>query len=138
MKKLINNSHSPQPADTHPSSTTSGEVLPPFQPEKHEISVHELKQKLDQSEPIFLLDVREPVEYEIVHLEGALLIPLNELPQQVDRLDSDREIVIHCHKGMRSMYATSYLYQIGFQNVKSLAGGIDQWAIEIDPTLNRY
>ena len=109
-----------------------------FEPEKHEISVHELKQKRDRNEPIVLLDVREQDEYEIVHLEDALLIPVNELPQQIHRLDADSEIVIHCHKGMRSMYAAAYLYQLGFRNVKNLTGGIDQWAIEIDSTLNRY
>ncbi len=111
---------------------------PDFQPEKHEISVSKLKQKLDCKEPLVLLDVREPHEHEIVHIQGAQLIPLNELPQNVDGLDNDAEIVIYCHHGMRSMYAATYLYQNGFQNVKSLTGGIDQWAIEIDKTLNRY
>ena len=138
MKRPIGDSDSPHSADAHPSSTTTNEVAPPFQPENHEISVHELKQKLDQGDSILLLDVREPAEYEIARFEDALLIPLKELPQQVNRLHPDREIVIHCHAGVRSMYAASYLYQIGFRNVKSLAGGIDQWAIEIDPTLNRY
>jgi rhodanese-related sulfurtransferase len=109
-----------------------------FQPAQHEISVQELKQKLDQNAPILLLDVREPHEYEFVHLQSAQLIPLNELPQHGDALDRDAEIVIYCHHGQRSMYAAAYLYQNGFQNIKSLTGGIDQWAIEIDSTLNRY
>ena len=111
---------------------------PDFQPEKHEISVSTLKQKLDGKEPLVLLDVREPHEHEIVHIQDAQLIPLNELPQNTDGLDDHAEIVIYCHHGMRSMYAAAYLYQNGFQNVKSLTGGIDQWAIEIDKTLNRY
>lgn len=124
--------------DVQSTEAQEPETSPRFEPEKHEISVDELKQKRDRNEPIVLLDVREPDEYEIVHFEDALLIPVNELPQQVHRLDRDSEIVIHCHKGMRSMYAAAYLYQLGFRNVKSLAGGIDQWAIEIDSTLNRY
>lgn len=97
-----------------------------------------LKQKRDQGEHILLIDVREPFEHEIVHLEDALLIPLNDLPQKANQLHPDREIVIHCHHGMRSMQAVYYLYQNGFRNIKSLAGGIDQWAVEIDSTLNRY
>ncbi len=133
MKESINDGQSTQPADSHDPETSLR-----FEPEKHEISVHNLKQKRDRNEHIVLLDVREPDEYEIVHFEGALLIPVNELAQQVHRLDMDSEIVIHCHKGMRSMYAAAYLYQQGFRNVKSLAGGIDRWAIEIDSTLNRY
>lgn len=120
-------------ADDSPSET-----LPPFQPEKHEMSVHELKRKLDQDEPIQLIDVREPMEHQIVHLEEARLIPLNDLPQHTDQLDPNTEIVLHCHHGMRSMQAAYYLYQNGFQNVKSLTGGIDQWAVEIDLALNRY
>ena len=124
--KTINDTQSPS------------EPLPPFQPEKHEISVHELKRKLDQGDPLLLIDVREPDEHQIVHLEEATLIPINDLPQQMDQLDPNHEIVLHCHHGMRSMQAAYYLYQNGFQNVKSLAGGIDQWAVEIDPMLNRY
>ncbi|MDE0186430.1 MAG: rhodanese-like domain-containing protein [Candidatus Poribacteria bacterium] len=133
MKDSINHAQSTQSAEAQTSESAQG-----FEPEKHEISVHELKQKRDRNEPIVLLDVREQDEYEIVHFEDALLIPVNELPQQAHRLDRDSEIVIHCHKGMRSMYAAAYLYQLGYRNVKSLTGGIDQWAIEIDSTLNRY
>ena len=129
----MNHAQSTQSEEAQPSETVQG-----FEPEKHEISVHELKQKRDRNEQIVLLDVREQDEYEIVHFEDALLIPVNELPQQTHRLDRDSEIVIHCHKGMRSMYAAAYLYQLGYRNVKSLSGGIDQWAIEIDSTLIRY
>lgn len=133
MKDSINHAQSTQSAEAQTSESAQG-----FEPEKHEISVHELKQKRDRNEPIVLLDVREQDEYDIVHFEDALLIPVNELPQQTHRLGRDSEIVIHCHTGMRSMYAAAYLYQLGYRNVKSLTGGIDQWAIEIDSTLNRY
>ena len=107
-------------------------------PSPPEISPRELKQKLDENESVFLLDVREPSEYDIVHLEGAQLIPLNTLPHHVDSLPSDQEIVVYCHHGTRSLYATAYLQQNGFRDTKNLAGGIDQWAVEIDPDLPRY
>ena len=89
----------------------------PFQPEKHEISVQELKQKLDQDEPLQLIDVREPMEHQIVCIEEASLIPMNDLPQHIEDLVSNREIILHCHHGMRSMQAAFYLYQNGFKIV---------------------
>ena len=103
-----------------------------------EISPQELKQKLDANESVLLLDVREPSEYDIVHLEDAQLIPLNTLPHHVDSLPSDQEIIVYCHHGQRSLYAVAYLQQNGFNDAKNLIGGIDQWAIEIDSTLQRY
>ena len=103
-----------------------------------EISPQELKQRLDTDASVFLLDVREQSEYDIVHLEGAQLIPLNTLPHHVDSLPEDQEIVVYCHHGTRSLYATAYLHQNGFRDAKNLTGGIDQWAAEIDPTLRRY
>ena len=109
-----------------------------MQRELPEISSQELKQKLDTNESVLLLDVREQSEYDIVHLEGARLIPLNTLPQHVESLPSDQEIVVYCHHGTRSLYAVAYLQQNGFIDAKNLIGGIDQWAAEIDPTLKRY
>ena len=109
-----------------------------MQTEIPEISPQELKQKLDENESILLLDVREPSEYDIVHLKDARLIPLNTLPHHVDSLPSDQEIVVYCHHGTRSLYATTYLQQNGFSDAKNLIGGIDQWTTEIDPTLQRY
>ena len=103
-----------------------------------EISPQELKQRLDTDDSLLLLDVREPSEYDIVHLEGARLIPLNTLPHHIDSLPADQEIVVYCHHGTRSLYATAYLHQNGFRDAKNLTGGIDQWAAEIDPTLTRY
>ena len=103
-----------------------------------EISPQELKQRLDTDASVFLLDVREQTEYDLVHLEGAQLIPLNTLPHHVDNLPTDQEIVVYCHHGTRSLYATAYLHQNGFRDVKNLTGGIDQWAADIDPTLRRY
>lgn len=103
-----------------------------------EISPQELKQKLDETDSVFLLDVREQSEYDIVHLEAAQLIPLNTLPHHLDSLPYDQEIVVYCHHGQRSLYATAFLHQNGYTEAKNLIGGIDQWAIEIDTTLRRY
>ncbi|MDE0017630.1 MAG: rhodanese-like domain-containing protein [Candidatus Poribacteria bacterium] len=107
-------------------------------PSLPEISPQELKQKLDENESVLLLDVREPLEYDVVHLENAMLIPLNTLPQHINGIPSDQEIVVYCHHGQRSLYAVAYLQQNGFNDAKNLIGGIDQWAVEIDPTLPRY
>ena len=103
-----------------------------------EITPQELKQKLDKNDSVFLLDVREQSEYDIVHLENAKLIPLNTLPRHIHTLPSDQEIVVYCHHGQRSHYATAYLHQNGYTEAMNLIGGIDQWATEIDTTLRRY
>ena len=103
-----------------------------------EISPQELKQKLDENDTVFLLDVREQNEYDIVHLDDAQLIPLKTLPHNIDTLPSDQEIVVYCHHGQRSLYATAFLHRNGFTEAKNLMGGIDQWAAEIDTTLRRY
>jgi len=123
---------------THIMSDRNQTPHPPFQPEQHQISAKSLKQKLDDGHPLSLIDVREPFEYQIVNLAGASLIPLNTLPNCLGQIDANREIVVYCHHGIRSMHAAYFLYENGFPNVKSLAGGIDQWAIEIDPTVRRY
>ena len=102
-----------------------------------EISVRELKERLDRGDDILLLDVREPVEYEIANL-GARLIPLTELPARVNELDTAREIVVHCHHGPRSARAVEFLKDMGFARVKNLTGGIDAWSVEIDPSMPRY
>ena len=102
-----------------------------------EMSVAQLKDSLEKGEELFLLDVREPFEYEIANLNG-LLIPLGELPARFDELDKKREIVVYCHHGNRSRYATEFLLNQGFPSVRNLAGGIDAWSTEIDPKLPRY
>ena len=103
-----------------------------------EISVEELKRKLDAHEPFELIDVREPHEYEIARIEGAKLIPLSELPTRFDELPRDREIVVHCHAGVRSAHAVGLLQKAGFNRAINLAGGIDAWSVEIDPAVPRY
>jgi adenylyltransferase/sulfurtransferase len=85
-----------------------------------------------------VLDVREPHEYEIARIEGARLIPLSELPGRLRELDGRAEIVAHCHHGIRSLQAREILKGAGFANVRSLSGGIDAWAREVDPNVPRY
>ncbi|RPI07090.1 MAG: molybdopterin-synthase adenylyltransferase MoeB [Ignavibacteriae bacterium] len=102
-----------------------------------EISVEELKQRLDRGDDLFLLDVREPNEYEIANL-GGYLIPLSELPERVSELNPVQEIVVHCKSGGRSARAVKFLQQNGFPKVMNLAGGITAWSQRIDPRIPRY
>jgi len=103
-----------------------------------EITPEELKEKLENGEDIILIDVREPVEYEINKIEGSKLIPLSKLPEKVNELDQTREIVLYCKMGGRSARAVQLLRELGFTRVKNLAGGIDAWIEKIDPTMPRY
>ena len=105
-----------------------------------EIDCKTVKAKLDAAEPFLLLDCRNPDEHKLVNIAQARLIPMNELPQRVGELDEFRqaEIVVHCHHGGRSLKVTHWLRQQGFENVRNLTGGIDQWALDIDPSLPRY
>jgi adenylyltransferase/sulfurtransferase len=102
-----------------------------------EIQPEELKRRLDAREDIFVLDVREPHEYQIVNIKGHL-IPLGDLPTRVHELDSSREIVVHCKSGARSAKAVDFLRQSGFKRVSNLAGGILAWADRIDKSLPKY
>jgi adenylyltransferase/sulfurtransferase len=102
------------------------------------ITVDELKARMDRGDRPFLLDVRETVEYQIVRLEGGVLIPLGELVTRQNELDPDREIVVYCHHGNRSGKATAFLRHQGFPYARNLRGGIEEWAIRIDPSLPRY
>ncbi|MBI3004487.1 MAG: molybdopterin-synthase adenylyltransferase MoeB [Ignavibacteriales bacterium] len=104
---------------------------------KYSITAEELKKQLDSGEEVLILDVREPHEYEIVNM-GGYLIPLGDLPNRVHELDSSREIAAHCHHGGRSQRAVEFLRELGFKKVKNLVGGIDEWAVKIDPSLPRY
>jgi molybdopterin/thiamine biosynthesis adenylyltransferase/rhodanese-related sulfurtransferase len=102
-----------------------------------DMTVEELKQRLDKGDDLFVLDVREPHEYQICNI-GGHLIPLNDLPKRVSELDSGREIVVHCKMGGRSAKAVDFLKQSGFTRVHNLAGGITAWAERIDPKVPKY
>jgi rhodanese-related sulfurtransferase len=98
-----------------------------------------LKQRLDGEPPLpLLLDVREPVEYAFCHLEGSLLIPMNEVPSRLGELDPEQEIVVLCHHGVRSSQVAHFLDQQGFRRVVNLTGGLDAWAVQVDPRMPRY
>jgi len=102
-----------------------------------EIQVEELKRRLDAGEDVFVLDVREPHEYQICNI-GGHLIPLGDLPKRVHELDSSREIVAHCRSGTRSAKAVNFLRQAGFRKVRNLSGGILAWADRVDPKMPKY
>ena len=104
-----------------------------------EISADELRREMDEKgDGLVLVDVREPHEWEIAHIDGARLIPLSQLPERLAEIDGHAEIVTHCHHGARSMKALEILKGAGFGKVRSLAGGIDAWAERVDPELARY
>lgn len=103
-----------------------------------EIAPREVKGMLARGEKIFLVDVRERWEYETSRIEGAVLIPLGEIPGNLPRLQQADEVVLFCHHGMRSMDAAAWLRSQGVQGVRSMAGGIDRWASEIDVGVPRY
>jgi sulfur-carrier protein adenylyltransferase/sulfurtransferase len=104
-----------------------------------EITAEELRRELDEKgSGLVLIDVREPHEWEIAHIEGAQLIPLGQLPERVGELDGHAEIVTHCHHGARSMKALGILQGAGFNRVRSLAGGIDAWADRVEVGMPRY
>ena len=92
----------------------------------------------DRGEDFDLVDVREPHEWEIARLPGAVLMPLNSLAAHLAELDSSREIVLHCHHGQRSMRALEFLRQSGFRKLKNLSGGIDAWSRTVDASVPRY
>lgn len=102
-----------------------------------QISVTELKRRIDAGDKLFLLDVREPFEYKIAQI-GGVLIPLDELPRRYTEIDREQEIVIHCRSGVRSQRAAEFLSQCGYARVANLSGGILAWADQIDPTIQKY
>lgn len=105
-----------------------------------EISVQDLKEKLDAGERVHLLDVRQPEEVAVVALDGAEQIPMMDLFLGLRKTEaaSDAEIVAFCHVGLRSLEAARFLRQQGFERACSLAGGIDAWSRLIEPDLPRY
>ena len=103
-----------------------------------EISVSELKRRLDRGDKILLVDVREPWEHAQCCIEGALRIPMGTIPANLQKLDTDEPVVCYCHHGMRSIDVANWLRSQGVSDAKSLAGGIDRWSLEVDPRVPRY
>jgi rhodanese-related sulfurtransferase len=92
----------------------------------------------DERDSPVLLDVREPQEFAICRIEGSLHIPMNTVPARLAELDREREMVVICHHGMRSMQVAMFLQRQGFSKVLNLAGGVAAWAAEVDPAMPRY
>lgn len=108
------------------------------QPTEGDITVDELKGRLDKNESLFILDVRNPEEYQICRIPGSTLLPLGELGQRHGELSRDRELIVHCKSGMRSQKAIALLKQHGFTRLRNLKGGILAWAERIDKSMPRY
>lgn len=106
-------------------------------PAIEQMSVQELKRRMDEGEAPVVIDVREPQEYQICNL-GARLIPLSEIPARLGEIPRDREVVVHCKSGHRSQMVAEYLVQAGYTKVANLTGGILAWAEAIDPTMPKY
>jgi rhodanese-related sulfurtransferase len=100
-------------------------------------SVHKLR---ETGADFLLLDCREPSEVATAHIAGATHIPMREIPARLAKLDSHKSsrVVVHCHHGGRSMRVTQFLRQQGFTQAQNMAGGIDAWSLEIDPSIPRY
>lgn len=103
-----------------------------------EITVEELKSSLDGGSAIVLVDVREPREFAISDLPGSVKIPLGTLPQNLDKVDRNADIVVYCRTGGRSAQAVQFLQSNGYVKVRNLAGGINRWADAIDPSMQKY
>ncbi len=101
----------------------------------------EAKRRIDAGEAIALIDVREPSEYAICALEGAELIPMQTVPERLAELDEradEKLLLVYCHHGIRSLNVVCWLREQGVENCQSLAGGIERWSRQVDPTVPRY
>jgi adenylyltransferase/sulfurtransferase len=102
-----------------------------------EINPTELRELLAGDAPPLLVDIREPFEAEIAQIAGSLFIPMGSLPQRLQEIPKDRPVALYCHSGVRSAYAAEWLSRQGYDAL-SLAGGIDRWAVEVEPAMRRY
>jgi rhodanese-related sulfurtransferase len=103
-----------------------------------ELSALDVKRKLDAGESFNFVDVREPEEFAMARIEGARLIPMRSVPAALAELDDDRPVVVFCHHGVRSLQVANWLREHGIEQVWSMAGGIDLWSLQIDPSVKRY
>jgi len=102
-------------------------------------SASELNRHLqNSSQPPLLLDVREPWEFDYCHIPGSQLVPMRQVPEIIEDLDPEQEIVLICHHGIRSRQIGIYLETQGFSNVINLEGGVEDWAQQVDPKMKRY
>ena len=102
-----------------------------------QMTVQELKGRIDAGEDVQLIDVREPYEFQIAQI-GGKLIPQNDVPQRLGEIDPSREVIVHCRSGARSQRIAEFLKQQGYPRVANLAGGILAWSDQIDPKVQKY
>lgn len=102
------------------------------------ITPQDLKARWDQGESLLVLDVREPWEVQEASVQGALNVPMDDVPASLEKIPQDRAVVVMCHTGSRSAFIAEWLEMRGYQNILNLVGGIDRWAWEIDPEIPRY
>ena len=103
-----------------------------------EVTPREVSERLERGDEFLFVDVREKWEHETSRIEGAILIPLREIPANLQRLAGAREIVFFCHHGMRSLDAAAWVRSQGIEGAQSMSGGIERWSIEVDPSVPRY
>jgi rhodanese-related sulfurtransferase len=142
-------SHAPAGKPLPPVPALDGRGLPqgyPYQPD-WEVTPREVKDRLARraagTTDFLLLDCRKEEEWRTARIDGAVLVPLPEIPMRLEEIEGpdgsrDRPIVVHCHTGRRSLKATALLRAAGFSDVRSMAGGIELWSIDIDPAVPRY
>ena len=106
-----------------------------------EIAPTDVKRKLDAGEKLHLIDVREPNEFALAHIEGSELIPMRQIPAELQALEAradEAPLIVFCHHGVRSLNVVNWLRQQGLDACQSMAGGIDAWSLSIDPSVPRY
>lgn len=120
------------------SSPKNKQTRVPMTDSAEELTPTALAARLAQGDPVVVLDVREPWEFDLASMPDSTLIPLSTLPTAANRLERDAEYVVLCHHGMRSEMAASWLRAHGFARVLNLVGGIDAWSVEVDASVPRY
>jgi rhodanese-related sulfurtransferase len=106
-----------------------------------EISPQDIKRRLDSGEKLHLIDVREPAEFAVARIANAELVPMRTVPAELSRLDASTDVgtlIVFCHHGVRSLNVVNWLREQGVDACQSMAGGIDRWSLDIDPSVPRY
>ncbi len=103
-----------------------------------QVTPQEVREKMEAKDKFLLLDVREPWEAKLAQIPGSMLVPLQQVSENLGVLVGAQEIIVYCHHGIRSLDVTVWLRQQGMENARSLAGGIDRWSREIDSSIPRY
>jgi rhodanese-related sulfurtransferase len=103
-----------------------------------EITPREVQDLLARDPKVLFVDVREPWEYDTARIAGSVLIPLGDIPANLQRLENAEQVVFFCHHGMRSLDAAAWLRAQGVEGAQSMSGGIERWSTEIDPSVPRY